>query len=55
MPRAARSAALVLTSIAFLTLVPASVGSDASCTEPAHTVVPADPVASIDDGLRAHA
>ena len=44
MPRVARSAVLVLASIALLTLVPASVGSDVPCTEPTHAVVPADSI-----------
>ena len=55
MPRAAQSAVLVLASVVLLALVPASVGSDAPCTEPAHAIVPAVSIAPIDNGLRTHA
>jgi len=55
MPRGARSAVLVFASVALLSLVLASVGSDAPCTEPAHAIVPTVSPASIDNGLRSHA
>ena len=44
MPRGTRSAVLTLVATALLTLVPASVGSDGPCTEPAHAVVPAESI-----------
>jgi len=55
MPRITRSAVLVFSSAALLSLVPTSVGSGAPSTEPAHAIVPADSITSIGNGLRTHA
>ncbi len=55
MLRVAKPAVPIFASVDLLPLVLSSVGSDAPCTEPAHTVVPADSIASIVNGLRSHA